>query len=251
MKRVHRYFGYFVLLLSQTTVLTGIYMHFKDINEPALSWTLSICNFVFYFCVLAILEYRHQKFLAMEESFVKVQKNMTIHEFEEAVARGDQLVIVDEFVLDIGPFTKHHPGGQFVIKHNIGQDVSKFFHGGYSLEGNLGPAPAPGVKHSNYARVIVNDLIIAQLDRKVTVQSTCARVDVKFTSEVASHVHRHFMKTTGKGPVPNFKRFFPGLSMIGKHFTIKLISRRDEVKPCRHYTICNVMQQDVYDKLIS
>lgn len=43
----------------------------------------------------------------------------------------------------------------------MGQDVSKFFHGGYALEGNLGPRPSPGIKHSNYARLIVNDLIIA------------------------------------------------------------------------------------------
>jgi len=144
---------------------------------PLLSWLLCCCNYVFYIFLLAILECQHRAWLRKEEPFVKVQKNMNIHEFEEAVASGDQLCILDEFVLDVSKFTKHHPGGQFVIKHNIGQDISKFFHGGYALEGNLGARPAPGWKHTNYARAIVNDLIIAQLDRKIAVQSTLCEVD--------------------------------------------------------------------------
>jgi len=45
--------------------------------------------------------------------------------------------------------------------HNIGRDVSKFFYGGYSLEGNLGRAPARGHAHSTFARKIVSDLAIA------------------------------------------------------------------------------------------
>jgi cytochrome b involved in lipid metabolism len=65
-------------------------------------------------------------------------------------------VILDEMVLDVSKFISHHPGGMFVLEHNIGQDISKFFFGGYSLDGNLGPKPAGGYKHSNYARKIVN-----------------------------------------------------------------------------------------------
>ena len=32
----------------------------------------------------------------------------------------------------------NHPGGKFVIEHNIGRDISKFFFGGYSLEYSSG-----------------------------------------------------------------------------------------------------------------
>ena len=53
-----------------------------------------------------------------------------------------------------------HIGGKFVIKINIGRDISKFFYGGYCLEDNQGPRPAEGQYHSNYARLLVNDLII-------------------------------------------------------------------------------------------
>lgn len=48
--------------------------------------------------------------------------------------------------------------------------------------------------------------------------------------------------------VPNFKRFYPGLSMLGKHFTVKSLASN---KPTRHYTICNVMQPDAYQNLLA
>lgn len=175
MKKFHRYFGYFVLFLSQCAVSTGIYKNYK-FTDKSFGWTLICCNLIFYVTVLIILEFRHRKILQSEESFNKVQENMSVHDFEDAVANGKLLVLLDEFVLDLQPFIAHHPGGKFVLKHNIGQDVSKFFHGGYSLEGNLGPRPAAGHKHTNYARKIVNQLIVAQLDRKVTVQGTICTV---------------------------------------------------------------------------
>lgn len=67
---------------------------------------------------------------------------MSSKEFNNLVEHGRKLVILDELVLDIEGFTNHHPGGKFVLFHNVGRDISKFFHGGYSLEGNLGQAPA-------------------------------------------------------------------------------------------------------------
>ena len=54
-----------------------------------------------------------------------------------------------------------------MIKHNIGTDISKFFFGGYCLEGNL-QGVSPGHCHSSYARMIVNDLAIAVYERDIT-----------------------------------------------------------------------------------
>lgn len=65
-------------------------------------------------------------------------------------------------VLDVSNFKNHHPGGKFLIQHNIGRDISKFFYGGYSLENFDGNSH--NFKHPNFARHIVNDLIIARLE---------------------------------------------------------------------------------------
>ena len=67
---------------------------------------------------------------------------MTAREFEQAIKNGRKLCILDDLVLDMEEFIDQHPGGRFVLTHNIGRDISKFFYGGYSLEDNLGSSPA-------------------------------------------------------------------------------------------------------------
>jgi cytochrome b involved in lipid metabolism len=37
-------------------------------------------------------------------------------------------------VLDIYEFEKFHPGGKFVLQHNVGRDITKFFIGAYNLK---------------------------------------------------------------------------------------------------------------------
>lgn len=69
-------------------------------------------------------------------------------------------MILNEMVLDVSKFIDYHPGGKFVLQVNTGRDISKFFYGGYCLEGNSGGRPAEGYMHSNYAKLIVNDLIV-------------------------------------------------------------------------------------------
>lgn len=107
------------------------------------------------------------------------------------------------------------------MKHNIGKNISKYFHGSYSLEGNLVPnGKDRRVAHSNYARKIVNQLIIAQLYTPgFAVQSTICTIDRTKTfklNETTSAIYFKAMKQEN-----SFRRFYPGLSMLGKHFTVK------------------------------
>ena len=69
------------------------------------------------------------------------------------------MVILDDLVLDVTAFSKSHPGGKFLIERNIGNDISRYFHGGYSLE-NINQVN--NYRHSRDARIIVNDLIIGR-----------------------------------------------------------------------------------------
>jgi cytochrome b involved in lipid metabolism len=72
-------------------------------------------------------------------------------------------VILDDLVLDVSHFMTEHPGGRFLIEHNIGRDVSKFFYGGYVMENGVGLSPH---RHTNVARTIVNKIIVARLNNK-------------------------------------------------------------------------------------
>jgi hypothetical protein len=164
---------------------------------------------------------------------------MTPAEFEEACEKGAHYAIVDEVIVDMAPFYKWHPGGVFTLKHNIGQDISKFFHGSYSMEGNLEVKKVDKrVKHSNYARKIVNQLIVAQLDTPgYPVESTICMIDWNKTRNINESTKAFYFKATG--PQTSFRSFYPGLSCLGKHFTIKNMS--GSVKITRQYTTCNVM----------
>jgi len=53
-----------------------------------------------------------------------------------------------------------------VIDHCVGRDISKFFFGGYSLENRRS---SKGHNHSNFARMIVNELAIATLQKDIQV----------------------------------------------------------------------------------
>jgi cytochrome b involved in lipid metabolism len=92
--------------------------------------------------------------------------SITRDQFETLLKRGEQLMILDDLVLNVSQFINVHPGGKFVLQHTIGTDISKFFFGGYSLEGNIG-THTRGHSHSSDARLIVNDLAIAIYERNI------------------------------------------------------------------------------------
>ena len=136
--KVHGVCAYFVIFFSQVTISMGICVYWSQVKQINRGVTLTIIN-IGAFCIPLLLgEIIHRIRLAKEEPFTKVQASMSAKEFDNYVKEGRKLVILDELVLDVASFISHHPGGQFVLKHNIGRDISKFFHGGYSLEGNLG-----------------------------------------------------------------------------------------------------------------
>lgn len=74
---------------------------------------------------------------------------------------GEKLVLLDDMVLDIGPYLDRHSGGRFALEANIGRDVSKYFYGGYALENINKVNPHT---HSNDARRLVDKFAIAYLD---------------------------------------------------------------------------------------
>ena len=62
-----------------------------------------------------------------------------------------------------------HPGGAFLLEHNVGRDISKFFHGGHALDGNLDNPVITGTPrhtHTNIARKIASDLAIGTYSGK-------------------------------------------------------------------------------------
>jgi len=108
---------------------------------------------------------------------------ITREEFDYRVDKGEELVILDDLVLDISKYKFEHPAGAFLLKFNIGNDISKFFYGGYCLEGSQGMKP---YNHSNVARIIVNTLVVGRINDEIDVfkGKITSQYDISFTTKV-------------------------------------------------------------------
>jgi hypothetical protein len=149
---------------------------------------------------------------------------------------GEQLAIFNDYVIDLSKFKSNHPGGTFVIHHNIGRDVSKFFYGGYSMDINSQPH-----FHTNIARIVMNSLIVAKLQRNVP----------RFACKILErHEVNSFVQTLtfrANNVQPGMRTYYANISEIGKHY---LVRRIQEPKVNRHYTISNCMRKQLYNEYL-
>jgi cytochrome b involved in lipid metabolism len=107
----------------------------------------------------------------------KSAPRITADEFNIQAKGGKRLMVLNDMVLDATKFVDYHPGGKFVININAGRDISKFFFGGYCLEGNDAGKPVPGYNHSNYAKMIAVSLCVGVYEPETIVVTAECRVD--------------------------------------------------------------------------
>lgn len=152
-------------------------------------------------------------------------------------------------VLNVTEYVNQHPGGKFVLKINVGRDISKFFYGGYCLEDNLGPAPARGYNHSNYAKLICDSLVVATYkpDSQTSSQTVTCYVDKSKTHKWNATTATVCFQNVLNEPVPCFQNSYKSLDTIGKHFKLRSLKNLDLY---RQYTVCSTMQPRVYNGLL-
>ena len=190
------------------------------------------------------------------------------------IKSGLKLVILDDMVLDISKFIFLHPGGQFSLSQNIGRDISKYFHGGYSLENR---DLVKNHMHSSDARRIVNSLIIGRLIEKAPEQimsiaeeegkanqsGSCVTFKFKSVNKVVTDTSQDNLlgdKNDEQGQLCPLRDF----SQIGRHYVLKSTSHPktiggpsepttfDPIKHGikRHYTECFCRRAVVYENLL-
>ena len=143
---------------------------------------------------------------------------MSAQEFEKQIKAGKKLVILDEMVLDISKFIDYHPGGKFVLQVNTGRDISKFFYGGYALEGNTPGSVPKGYNHSNYAKLVIESLVVGVYMKQTSPQTTLVEMQ-------KGREPYMWNSTTGtvffESDKPAFRHFYEGLDFCGKHYKLR------------------------------
>lgn len=150
------------------------------------------------------------------------------------------MVILDNLVLNVEEFMMVHPGGRFVMKRVIGTDISKFFFGGYCMEGNL-EGVSPGYNHSSYARMIVNDLAFAIYEGDIPVTREQVHMSQSQSKEIKKSLKNVVLEHITVQEA--FHSFYDDERMLGKHFRVQ---HCDNLDLSRHYTISNVMSPQIY-----
>lgn len=114
-----------------------------------------------------VMETLHQLFLRKYVDLVRPATKITEEEFYKVTRKGKRhLLIIDDLVVDATDYAPYHPGGKFIIERIRGTDISKFFYGGYNLEPQKN---GKNYKHTNYARLVINSLVVGKLERSVNI----------------------------------------------------------------------------------
>jgi hypothetical protein len=233
----------------------GLYTTLISPLNASLHSGLAAGNCSFFFLVVILLEIYHRRFLKQHVTLEEPIRVIKREEFERLITEdGKKLLLLDDLVLDCEIFMLKHPGGKFAIQQNIGRDISKFFHGSYAFEGNVGRSsdPPSGHKHSNYARLIVNQLCIARLESTSEGGSYAVPLICKVSNAEKRYLNDDVVtfaiETSNGDNIPSVSNFHSTLEHLGKHFLVQ-----SAANPAiqRHYTISNIMNPAIYDEFIN
>lgn len=160
-KWAHKIAAYLVILSAYCAIYYGILFYRQNPKHPS-DFPLEWVQVVTVALVVVVLELVYRLYCLREKEFDDSNvPHITLEDFKARVKNGEKLVILDQFVLDVSWWAGEHPGGTFSIEFNVGRDVSKYFHGGYSLETKDGVS---NHAHSGDARKVVDRLIVARLN---------------------------------------------------------------------------------------
>lgn len=115
-------------------------------------------------------------------------------------------------MVDLSKFKFSHPGGKFVIEHNVGRDISKFFYGSYMLENDMDPH-----LHSNIARRIVNEITIGRLKENVFPYT----MSVSASQVVNENSRTFILRSHGNGVKKFIHPASDDMSSFGRHYMIR------------------------------
>lgn len=272
----HRWTGYIFIHIGHWGIFTG----------GGIRQTLTT---VFWFYgILFLFEIWHQFDRRREIPFKTPPTKISHAQFMEMVESGHKVAVIDDLVVDMEKYLFYHPGGAFVLTQNVGRDISKYFHGAFSLE-NMGKNKVHNWYHSTQARRIVNDIAIGRYIKRAEVRLCSLSVDrnTNHTGTCKTIRFRSIYDTQktmmGGAEVPTYNEnlldesanrleYGDGMyacplidhTSVARHYLIKSTShpetlggpsREGEFDDTRHgirrqYTECFCMRKNVYESIL-
>ncbi|OMJ77414.1 hypothetical protein SteCoe_23016 [Stentor coeruleus] len=139
-RKAHHILGWILLIISLSNAYIGWRMY-EDENLRALTVFYVIIAIIYFLLELwskiysKIDEFKLKRFVSSNEYRILGPAGGYSKIFKSIHRDKRKFVFYDNYLLDIGDFITSHPGGAFIIKQVIGEDVGKYLNGSSSLPG--------------------------------------------------------------------------------------------------------------------
>lgn len=164
----HRVGGATLLIASTIVTFTGLLDFTEDQPLKQYSW-IAYFELIFWLVLYLAGELYFRKVRGGEDPFPDLSKYPVLSEaaFKAKVEHGEKLVILDNVILNLAAYEHQHPGGAFLLQQTVGRDISKYFYGGYALDGNMNLEPGQATlnhAHTNIARKVAYKHIVGVIE---------------------------------------------------------------------------------------
>ncbi|CAG9330475.1 unnamed protein product [Blepharisma stoltei] len=238
-RRIHTVIGWACLIPALVNLKYGWEIRQNDTNLHTV--------YVFYgvLCVVfAVLEIRHRfghlfmPFIfnfkrkkinrkstitadkEMQDTFID-KKGLNHSEIlDEINIKKSQWVFLDEYVLDISGFMQNHPGGAYMLKDVIGEDVGKYINGCSSIGDGTFP-----YEHSQMAKNLAYSLVVGNIAKNCNIIKPIEgdTIDWSMTWEI---VRKHNISQSTvcvelRSNAYEVREKPKGLEWMGKHFQVE------------------------------
>jgi ferredoxin-NADP reductase len=206
----------------------------------------ALCGFFLtLIIILEIIFFTHNK---NKVSLIgKVQPSSSIRKVHtnelEDEKRSMKYVLFYNYLCDVGPFIKFHPGGSNLIQDNLYSDVTRYITGNQAYSKNFHnhshnyATQKHLIQKMAYAELIEESGII--IGNKQLNRATCNLISKRVVAE--NTVEFSFQPVSDSC---KFSKFLPGVHYIGKHFLID----DPELNRSRFYSFCFALDETVKEK---
>lgn len=226
------------MFISNFQVVSGL------VNYESPVKNLIYGHFAIYVVALAIIEVLFRFRMKNKDKGVIVKPEIpTVSQFQfnNMINAGKKLVLFNNFIVNVENFMDEHPGTRFVISHNIGKEIGKYFYGAYSLEQDVAP-----YAHSSYAANLIKRLTVGKLEISKKYENEVENMkkmmesvyliespDLVFTVRNKTEINESVSRIAFHGSDTTIKKFYSGLKLLGKGYSITSLNNYIS----RYYTI--------------
>ena len=233
--------GYSTIGISMMQCHNGILIKYKDFYNKYHSIYYAYIG-LFCLCEICFAYFLHKTswFGPQKLDSQKLRTKDAYNYIKEELRKGRRILIFEDSVIDYNRFIKAHPGD--FMEELMGKEIARYIYGGL---------PYKGYRHHRHTNIVYDLLSSIEIGRIYNHTRRLLFVpngeNVRLNTTVWQLVERNMISQVHArfrfvSPFINTRGFIPGLSHIGKYFT--LFSFHHGLS--RHYTSALAMNPTLY-----